>query len=58
MSRQRKVLFLSPRNRKLDVKRENGQMLLDSWGEGNTSSEDESNKHPTSSEAERWQPHR
>jgi hypothetical protein len=31
VSRQRKVLFLSPRNRKLNLKRENGQMLLDSW---------------------------
>jgi hypothetical protein len=31
MSIQRKVLFLSPRNSKLNLNRKNGQMLLDSW---------------------------
>jgi hypothetical protein len=37
MRRQKKVLFLSPRNRKLNLKREIGKMWLHSRGESNTS---------------------
>jgi hypothetical protein len=36
---------------------QNGHVWLHSRGEGNTSGEDDPNKHSVSSEAERWQPH-